>query len=173
MNCFSARDPFVERIVALFLAEIDGPPHPAQAYVSQALSGALALHLVHRFNCQQAAPEPAPRGLNARSLQRVRDFIDAHLHEEIDLQMLASVANVSRFHFARLFRRSTGCSAIAYLEQMRMRRARELLRQGRLPLAQVAALVGYADQSYFTRRFRLAVGVTPARYARWCAARQG
>ena len=169
-NCFSARDPFVERIVALFLAEIERAPHPAQAYVSQVLSSALALHLVHRFNCQLAPLAPAPRGLNPRSLQRVKDFIEAHLGEEIDLQMLANVANVSRFHFARLFRRSTGASAIAWLEQARMRRAQELIRQGRLPLAQVAALVGYADQSYFTRRFRLAVGVTPARYARLCAA---
>jgi len=173
VNCFSARDPFVERIVALFLAEIERAPHPAQAYVSQALSSALALHLVHRFNCQLAPLAPAPRGLNPRSLQRVKDFIDAHLGEEIDLQMLANVANVSRFHFARLFRRSTGASAIAWLEQARMRRAQELIRQGRLPLAQVAALVGYADQSYFTRRFRLAVGVTPARYARLCAAGRG
>ncbi|WP_137174064.1 helix-turn-helix domain-containing protein [Massilia sp. HP4] len=173
VNCFSARDPFVERIVALFLAEIEGPPHPAQAYVSQALSSALALHLVHRFNCQLAPRERAPRGLNPRSLQRVKEFIDAHLHEEIDLQMLAGVANVSRFHFARLFRHSTGCSAMAYLERMRMARAQALIRHGRLPLSQVAALVGYADQSYFTRRFRLAVGVTPARYARLCAARSG
>jgi len=173
VNCFSARDPFVERIVALFLAEIERAPHPAQAYVSQALSSALALHLVHRFNCQLAPPAPAPRGLNPRSLQRVMEFIDAHLHEEIDLQMLAGVANVSRFHFARLFRASTGCSAIAYLERVRMRRAQELIRHGRLPLAQVAALVGYADQSYFTRRFRLALGVTPARYARLCAAGRG
>lgn len=173
VNCFSARDPFVERIVALFLAEIDRPPHPVQAYVSQALSSALALHLVHRFNCQLAPRERTPRGLNPRSLQRVKEFIDAHLHEEIDLQMLAGVANVSRFHFARLFRRSTGGSAIAYLERVRMARAQELIRQGRLPLSQVAALVGYVDQSYFTRRFRLAVGVTPARYARSCAVRSG
>ena len=170
VNCFSTRDPFLERIVALFLAEIERSPHPAQAYVSQALSSALALHLVHRFNCQHAAPERAPRGLNPRSLQRVKDFIDAHLHEEIDLQMLANVANVSRFHFARQFRHSTGSSAIAYLERMRMQRAQALIRHGRLPLAQVAALVGYADQSYFTRRFRLMLGVTPARYARLCAA---
>lgn len=172
-NCFGTRDPFVERIVALFLAELDRPPHPAQAYVSQALSSALALHLVHRFNGQRAALAPAPRGLNPRSLQRVQDFIDAHLGEPIDLQMLANVANVSRFHFARLFRRSTGSSAIAYLERARMRRAQELIRHGRLPLAQVAALVGYADQSYFTRRFGMAFGITPARYARACAARQG
>jgi len=85
VNCFSARDPFVERIVTLFLAEIERAPHPAQAYVSQALSSALALHLVHRFNCRVAPLARVPRGLNPRSLQRVQDFIDGHLHEAIDL----------------------------------------------------------------------------------------
>jgi len=166
VNCFGTRDPFVERIAALFLDELERPPHPAQAYVSQALSNALALHLVCRFNHQDAPREHAPRGLSPRSLQRVKDFMAANLHEEIDLQMLANVANVSRFHFARLFRQSTGTSAIAYLESARMRRAQELIRQGRLPLAQIAWLVGYADQSYFTRRFRRVTGVTPTDYAR-------
>lgn len=168
VNCFGTRDPFVERIVAQFLAELDRPAHPAQAYISQALSSALALHLVWRFNAQEAPREAVPRGLGARRLERVKAFVAANLHQEIDLQMLASVANVSRFHFARLFRQSTGCSAIAWLERERMRRAQELIRQGRLPLAQVASLVGYADQSYFTRRFRLMAGVTPAGYARAC-----
>jgi AraC family transcriptional regulator len=160
----------VERIAAQFLDELRSPPHPAQKYISQSLSHALAVHLVHRFNCQHARRELMPRGLNARSLVRVREFIEVHLHEHIDLQMLAEVANVSRFHFARLFKKSTGVSAMAYLEQRRMLRAQELIRLGRLPLAQIAMLVGYEDQSYFTRRFRLVVGVTPAAYARSTAA---
>jgi AraC family transcriptional regulator len=166
LNCFGGPDPFVERIAAQFLSELRRPPHPVQAYISQALSHALALHLVYRFNCQGASLEPLPPGLSTRSLERVRDFIDAHLHEHIDLQMLATVASVSRFHFARLFKESAGMSAMAYLEQRRMSRAKELIRLGRLPLAQVASLVGYADQSYFTRRFRLVVGMTPAAFAR-------
>lgn len=172
VNCFGTRDEFIERIVALLLGELDRPACPEQALISQALSNALALHLVHRFNAQVAQALPQPRGLHPRSLARVKEFIDAHLHEHIDLQMLASVANVSRFHFARLFRQTTGSSAMVYLERARMARAQALLRQGRFSPAQVASLVGYDDQSYFTRRFRLVVGDTPARYARcWAGAR--
>lgn len=173
VNCFGTRDGFVEQIVAQLVGELDRPAHPVQAYISQALSSALALHLVHRFNCQVAQRERLPRSLNPRSLQRVEDFIGANLHAEIDLQILANIANVSRFHFARLFKQTTGLGAIAWLERARMRRAQELLRAGRLPLVQVAAAVGYADQSYFTRRFRLATGVTPAAYARTHRVRRG
>ncbi len=165
-NCFGRRDPFVERIVMQFLDELRSPVHPAQAYISQALSHALAAHLVHRFNAHGARPGKLPTGLHPRTMQRIEEYIDAHLHEEIDLEMLATLANVSRFHFARMFKRSAGVSAMAYLERARMRRACRLIVNGGLPLAHIASLVGYADQSYFTRRFRLVVGVTPVAYAR-------
>jgi AraC family transcriptional regulator len=170
-NCFSRRDPFVERIVMQFLDELRAPAHPAQAYISQALSHALAAHLVHRFNAHGAAPQRLPAGLNPRVLQRIKDYIEAHLHEPIDLERLATLANVSRFHFARMFRQSAGLTAMAWLERARMRRACELIRAGGLPLAHIASLVGYEDQSYFTRRFRLVVGLTPAAYARDAGAR--
>ena len=165
-NCFGRRDPLVERIVMQFLDELRAPVHPAQAYISQALSHALAAHLVHRFNAQGARPDKLPAGLHPRTMERIEEYIDAHLHEEIDLETLATLANVSRFHFARLFKRSAGISAMAYLERARMRRACRLIVAGTLPLAHVASLTGYADQSYFTRRFRLVVGMTPAAYAR-------
>lgn len=131
-----------------------------------ARENALALHRVCRSNHHDAPRERAPRGVSPRSLQRVTDFMGANLHDAVDLQMLATVASVSRFHFARLFRQSTGRGASAYLDSARMRRAQALIRQGRLPLAQIAWLVGYADQSYFTRRFRRVTGVTPTAYAR-------
>lgn len=165
-NCFGRRDPFVERIVMQFLDELRAPVHPAQAYISQALSHALAAHLVYRFNAHGATPNKLPSRLSPRVLQRVTDYIEAHLHESIDLQTLATLANVSRFHFARMFKQSAGVSAMAWLERARMRRACELIRTGGLPLAHIASLVGYEDQSYFTRRFRLAIGLTPAAYAR-------
>lgn len=165
-NCFGRKDQFVERIIALFLDEMQAPPHPAQTYITQALSTALACHMLRRFNTQEVRPDKVPAGMHARALQRVKDYINENLHEHISLDTLASLANVSRFHFARMFRESAGISAMAYLEQARMARAQELIRAGSIPLAQVALLVGYVDQSYFTRRFRLSVGMTPAAYAR-------
>lgn len=165
-NCFGRKDVFVERIIALFLDELQAPPHPAQTYITQALSSALACHMVSRFNSQGLPVHAAPVKMHARTVQRVQDYIQENLDQDITLDTLASLANVSRFHFARMFRRSTGVSAMAFLEQARMARAQELIRTGGIPLAQVAMLVGYEDQSYFTRRFRLHVGVTPGAYAR-------
>ncbi|MGO4377667.1 helix-turn-helix transcriptional regulator [Pseudoduganella sp. RAF53_2] len=107
-----------------------------------------------------------PHRLAPRALLRIKEFIDAHLHEEIDLSTLAGLANVSRFHFARLFRATVGVSAMTYVEQCRMERAQALILAGELQLAQVASLVGYDDPSYFTRRFRHRCGQTPSAWAR-------
>jgi AraC-like DNA-binding protein len=107
-----------------------------------------------------------PSRLAPRTLTRITGFIDAHLHEPIDLATLAQLANVSRFHFARLFRATMGISAMAYLERCRMERAQALIRRGGLQLAGVASLVGYDDPSYFTRRFRHYCGQTPSAWAR-------
>jgi AraC family transcriptional regulator len=104
--------------------------------------------------------------LSPRALQRIQDFIDAHLHEPIDLATLAGLANVSRYHFTRVFRASTGVSAMAYLEQCRMARAQALILKGELQLASIAFLVGYEDPSYFTKRFRHYCGQTPSAWAR-------
>ncbi|NML62643.1 helix-turn-helix transcriptional regulator [Massilia sp. RP-1-19] len=165
-NCFGRKDVFVERIITLFLDELRAPPHPAQTYITQALSSALACHIVCRFNSQGLPVQPVPVDMHTRAVQRVKDYIQENLEQHITLDTLASLANVSRFHFARMFRQSAGVSAMTFLERARMARAQALIRVGGIPLAQVAMLVGYADQSYFTRRFRLHVGVTPAAYAR-------
>lgn len=164
-NCFERRDTMIERIARHFLDELRAPPHPAQAYISQSLSQALAVHLVHRFNVKKSIQDKLPSALHPRSLQRIKDYINTHLHEHIDLQTLAAIANVSRFYFSRMFKQSTGISAMSYLERARMRRAQELIQQGNLPLGHIAQLVGYEDQSHFSRRFRLVIGLTPTAYA--------
>jgi AraC family transcriptional regulator len=165
-NCFGGRDPFIERIGLLMLEELRSPSHPAQEYITQALSHALACHLMLRFNAEPRRQQRLPHGLHPAALQRVQDYIQSHLHEPVDLDTLAGLANVSRFHFARLFRASAGITAMAYLEKCRMQHAQDLIRRGTWPLARVAAMAGYEDQSYFTRRFKLYCGATPLAYAR-------
>lgn len=165
-NCYGRRDPFVQRVIALLLDELALPAHPGQTFITQALSSALACHMLHRYNAHDGRAAPLPSALHARAVLRVREFIEQNLHEPVSLDTLAAVANVSRFHFARVFRESTGVSAMVYLEQVRIARAQALIRTGRLPLAQIASQVGFVDQSYFTKRFRLATGMTPAAYAR-------
>lgn len=169
-NCFGARDPFVEAIMNLFAHELQQPSHPVQQMIAESLSCALASHLVQRFNVVKLPHHSDPAGLTPRALARVLDFMDSYKTGTITLAELAKLAGVSRFHFARMFRRSTGETPIAYFERTRIRRAQELIRSGEYPLSEIAAELGYADQAHFTRRFRLAVGCTPAVFARHHAA---
>ena len=102
--------------------------------------------------------------LPAEKLGRVLSLIDERLCESLKLRELAGCVEMSQFHFARKFRASTGQSPHAFLTEQRMARARQLLRDTDLPLAEVATRVGYQTQAHFTGVFRRYVGVTPRVY---------
>jgi AraC family transcriptional regulator len=166
LNVFETRDTVIAQIARLLMAELELQPHPAQALIVDHLSNALAAHLLRNFN----AFEPVvPRELTALSsieLARLTEFIEANLDGPIGLAELAGIVNVSRFHFTRLFKRSTGMTATGFVEQCRIRRAQALIVETDLPLAEIALTTGFADQSHFTRRFHRHVGCTPAVFAR-------
>jgi len=111
------------------------------------------------------AEEPARRCLSQQSLARTCDYIERHLGDEISLSAIARVAGMSRFHFARLFRASMGQSPMAYLLRQRIERAKGLLRARQLPICEIAMLLGFSDQSHFSRTFRKLVGTTPKKFA--------
>jgi len=114
----------------------------------------------------RSAPRRSPAGLRARTLSDVLAYMNEHMSEPVGLAELANVAHVSRFHFTRLFKTSTGLSPMAYLERSRIRRAQELIVSGEMRLAEIAVAMGFADQSHFTRRFRRHTGRTPGSIAR-------
>jgi AraC family transcriptional regulator len=77
------------------------------------------------------------------------------------LEATASEVGMSRYYFARLFKQSTGLSVHQYLIQCRIERAKQLLKQKKIAIANIATQVGFVDQSHFTRYFKRIVGVTP------------
>lgn len=105
-------------------------------------------------------------GLAGGALRRVRVYIDEHIGERIFLSELARQAGVSRFHFARQFRLSTGESPMAYLRRLRIERSKGILQSRATTIAEVAAGLGFSDQSHFTRTFGRLVGVPPGSFAR-------
>jgi AraC-like DNA-binding protein len=105
-------------------------------------------------------------GLGGSVLRRIRAYIDAHIGERISLDDLAHQAGVSRFHFARQFRLSTGESPMGYLRRMRIERSKSILQNRETTIAEVAATLGFSDQSHFTRTFGRLVGVSPGSFAR-------
>ena len=112
---------------------------------------------------------PAPQaqgGLSPGAMRRVREFVEVHLGESIDLSMLAGVAGLSVHHFARQFRQSAGVTPHVYLTQKRVERAQEMLVQTDLSLAEISFAVGFFDQGHLARHFRHMLGTTPREF-RW------
>src|SRR5437868_4151469 len=109
----------------------------------------------------QVGTAALPSRLAPDKLERVLDFIGEHLAEPLPVQQLARVANLSTFHFARLFKEATGRTPHAYITHLRMEQAKQLLGESELPLRQVATVVGYQTQAHFTGVFHRHVGATP------------
>lgn len=101
-------------------------------------------------------------GLARWQLNRVVDYIDAHLAERITGQDLAALIDVSIGQFFRAFKVSVGIPPLRYVVARRLESACTLLRTTRDPLSQIALTAGFCDQSHFCRVFRRVLHVTPA-----------
>jgi transcriptional regulator GlxA family with amidase domain len=94
----------------------------------------------------------------------VKEHVEAHLGESIDLSEMAGVAGLSVFHFAREFRQATGVTPHYYLTRRRVEQAQELLANSDLHLSDIASAVGFFDQSHMARHFRQILGTTPREF---------
>ncbi|MBY0459588.1 MAG: AraC family transcriptional regulator, partial [Gemmataceae bacterium] len=129
--------------------------------VTDALARAAVTHVFERY----APPKPTVPGW----FQRAERFVGENLASPLSVEALAAAAGLSRAHFSRLFKRTCGLSPHEFVLRRRVDRARELLaREPGLTLAEVAAEVGFYDQSHFGARFREQVGLTPAAYRAKC-----
>jgi len=111
-----------------------------------------------------APPALSVIGEEPLAVRRAREYIEAHYAEDISIDRLAQAAHLSAFHFIRVFRARTGVPPHAYLLQVRLRRARELLKKGFSPV-DAAGLTGFYDQSHLTRNFKRVFGVTPGKFS--------
>lgn len=104
-------------------------------------------------------------------LRRARDHIDREYAEPLDLETLAAVAGISKFHFQRLFSATYGLSPAAHLSQRRVERAQDLLRSTNLTVTEVCHAVGFSSLGSFSSRFRDLVGESPSDFQRRWAQR--
>ena len=117
------------------------------------------------------APKTVPQAVAVEllpQLRRARDHIDRHYRSSLDLNELAAVAGVSKFHFARCFTATYGETPIRYLTRRRIERAQDLLRSANLTVTEVCMAVGFSSLGSFSSRFAQLVGETPTGYRdRW------
>ena len=109
-----------------------------------------------------AGPPTNRGGLAPARANRVCEYIDSHLQENIALEVLAEIAQLSVHHFARAFRQTLGIPPHNYIVQRRVEHAQQMLRNTDLPLSEIAIVAGFTDQSHLARHFRTITGVSPS-----------
>jgi len=153
-------DPLLHHMALVLQAAVEAEDVAGCLY-AEALANALAVHLLKRYAIGRHLDQPCHGGLTACKLHRTIAYILAHLEHKLSLTELAAVAQMSSAHFARLFKCATKQTPHQYVVTRRIERAKHLLTETTLPLHEIGARVGYADQSHFTALFRQYVATTP------------
>lgn len=111
-----------------------------------------------------AATRPGTRAEIYRRVSRARDYLHDNLNREVQLEDMASVACMSRYHFLRAFRQTFCRTPYQYLKDLRMEKARRMLAGTDLPVSSIGFSLGYQNLSSFSRVFRQSEGIAPALY---------
>ncbi|WP_250004680.1 AraC family transcriptional regulator [Actinoplanes sp. M2I2] len=138
----------------------------APALYADSIAQALLAHLAWRARRPQRHGAEQPPSLSRHQVDQVTDYMRARLAENIMLEELAAVANVSKFHFIRTFNATTGLTPFRYLRRMRLQRAAELLRGTAYSVVQIAPMCGYRSARQFATAFRAEFGVSPTAFRR-------
>jgi AraC family transcriptional regulator len=144
-------------------AELATPSEPLYA---EALSIAFSLHLLTAHSRSERKPLTPKGKLSSMQLKIVTEMARQELANDLSLNQLAIAAKVSPFHFARLFKNTTGLAPHKFVLRLRLERAKRLIASRQLPLTDIALAVGFFDQAHFTNVFRRAFGMTPKAFAK-------
>ena len=155
LNDLIVRDPLAEMLGRTLIERGSA----GDSLYAESVGQTLVMHIA-RLEPQR----PTVNALPKWRLKRVQQHIEAHLDESISLADLASVAGLSRMHFAAQFRAATGYRPHDYLLYLRIESAKTKLSSSNMPLAEIALSVGFQAQAHFSTVFKRLTGETPARW---------
>jgi AraC family transcriptional regulator len=128
------------------------------------LAQLFASYLVDKYIAAAAEKPEFHSGLPIWQLRKVEDYVRERLAEEISIQTLAELVELSPFHFSRVFKQATGMSPLQYVTRQRITRAQQIIRETSRSLIEIGLEVGYTSPSHFAKRFRRVTGVTPTEF---------
>jgi AraC family transcriptional regulator len=131
------------------------------AIYGEALSIALTVHILRKYGGIATGQQYANGGLSREKLMLAIEYIQDQLESGLSVSGIARTVHMSPFHFARLFKQSTGKAPYRYVVQARAKRAKELLKSRKFSIIEIAHRLGYADQSHLTRQLKDVFGATP------------
>ena len=157
-------DPQIVNIALALKAELKSGCLAGSVYRDY-LTNALIVYLITKYsNCDRVLNKNSEIDIAQTKIDRVEDYINDNLAENLNLSKIAEIANISTYHFARLFKQKTGYSPHQYIIQHRIEKAKNLLSTTNLSIVEIAHSIGCSSQSNFTSLFRKKVGTTPQKY---------
>lgn len=160
---FKVQDPLIQQIALALKTELAIAGEDSRLY-ADSMATALGAHLLRRYGVKNSVVKEYRGGLTNYQLKIVTEYIQEHLDHNLNLDLLASLINISPHYFASLFKQSTGTSPHKYITNCRLTKAKILLRQNKLAIAFICQEVGFKNQSHFTRVFRHHYQITPKAY---------
>ncbi|PYD78226.1 helix-turn-helix domain-containing protein (plasmid) [Komagataeibacter sucrofermentans] len=157
------QDAFISGVLTGLTAEIKTPHSASSLFVNGLLEG-LTVHLLRHYARAQPSPTPRPAQLPAWKLRKALDHMEAHLAEPFDLDFLAGLCAMSRFHFSRSFHNTMGQSPSRWFIQRRVEHAKELLSKTNRSVIEIALTIGYESPSHFAQVFRKETSMSPRDY---------
>jgi AraC family transcriptional regulator len=156
------RDPVISSIAGALMREVMSGDAGSRLY-AESLANLLAVHLLRNYTEHPELIEAEKVSVAPRSVIQAMKYIHENYPSEVSLADIAGAAHLSPYHLTRVFKKATGISPHQYLVQVRVNSARSLLTAGAgdRSLAEIAAAVGFADQSHLTRHFKRMLGITP------------
>lgn len=156
------RDAVITSIAGSLIREVMNGDAGSRLY-AESLANLLSVHILRNYTVQPHAIEKEKLLSQPRAVVQALNFIHQNYALDISLADIAAAAHLSTYHLTRVFKKATGMSPHQYLVQVRVNSARSLLTAGAgdRSLAEIAAAVGFSDQSHLTRHFKRVLGVTP------------
>ena len=163
MPQFATTDPQLLQLAQWLLLELHHQQIGSELYV-ESLITMLEVHLLRTYSVFEPIIPDYRGGLAKYKLNRVISLINENLERDFKLTDLATVVEMSPYHFARMFKQSTGITPHQYLVRQRINKAKELLRQTKMAIADIGYAIGYQNPSHFAKVFRQQTKVSPTAY---------
>lgn len=163
ISVLKTHDAQIESIAMSIYSEMQQDSWGSKLYI-ESLTNVLAIHLLRNYTSRSLSLKEYNGGLSDKKLQQVLEFINSNIEEDIKLDDLAQVANMSLCYFSTLFKQSTGVTPWQHVMQQRIERAKVLLKTSNCSIVEIALQCGFKSQSHFTQQFRKFTGFSPKVY---------
>ncbi|MDB5879383.1 MAG: AraC family transcriptional regulator [Variovorax sp.] len=159
------KDPVLCALAAAMAPALEHPESASALFVDQ-MGLVIGTHLIQTYGGGAAAATKKRRGLSRLHEARAKEILRSRLDGNVSIADVADACNLSRSHFIRAFRESTGQTPHQWMLKHRVELALGHMLGSQMPLAEIAHACGFADQSHFTRVFTQAMGAPPGNWRR-------